>query len=448
MNKLLIKNATLVNEGRVQVQDVLIAGERIEQIGFGLSAPAGVRVLDAAGKHLLPGMIDDQVHFREPGMPDKGNIASESRAAVAGGTTSFMDMPNVNPQTTTLEALEAKFKLAEGRAAGNYSFYLGGTNDNLEQIQRLQPNQTCGVKVFMGASTGNMLVDSEAALAGIFRDSPVLIATHCEDSPTIKRNEELARAKYGDAVPFSEHGHIRSAEACYLSSSLAVSLAKRYQSKLHVLHLTTAREMSHFTASHSLAELKDKNITAEVCVHHLFYNEADYERLGAQIKCNPAIKTAADQQALIDAVNQDIIDIIATDHAPHTWVDKQNSYFGAPSGLPLCQHALPMLMEFYHKGIFSLETIVRKTSHAVAERYQIKDRGYIREGYFADLVLFDLNDRTAVSKDNLLYHCGWSPLEGTTLKSRVDTTLVNGHIAYQNGQVSEQAFGQRMQFTR
>jgi dihydroorotase len=263
-------------------------------------------------------MIDDQVHFREPGMPDKGNIASESRAAVAGGTTSFMDMPNVNPQTTTLEALEAKFTLAEGRAAGNYSFYLGGTNDNLEQIQRLQPNQTCGVKVFMGASTGNMLVDSEAALAGIFRDSPVLIATHCEDSPTIKRNEELARAKYGDAVPFSEHGHIRSAEACYLSSSLAVSLAKRYQSKLHVLHLTTAREMSHFTASHSLAELKDKNITAEVCVHHLFYNEADYERLGAQIKCNPAIKTAADQQALIDAVNQDIIDIIATDHAPHT----------------------------------------------------------------------------------------------------------------------------------
>lgn len=448
MNKLLIKNATLVNEGRVQVQDVLIAGERIEQIGFGLSAPAGVRVLDAAGKHLLPGMIDDQVHFREPGMPDKGNIASESRAAVAGGTTSFMDMPNVNPQTTTLEALEAKFKLAEGRAAGNYSFYLGGTNDNLEQIQRLQPNQTCGVKVFMGASTGNMLVDSEAALAGIFRDSPVLIATHCEDSPTIKRNEELARAKYGDAVPFGEHGHIRSAEACYLSSSLAVSLAKRYQSKLHVLHLTTAREMSHFTASHSLAELKDKNITAEVCVHHLFYNEADYERLGAQIKCNPAIKTAADQQALIDAVNQDIIDIIATDHAPHTWVDKQNSYFGAPSGLPLCQHALPMLMEFYHKGIFSLETIVRKTSHAVAERYQIKDRGYIREGYFADLVLFDLNDRTAVSKDNLLYHCGWSPLEGTTLKSRVDTTLVNGHIAYQNGVVSEQAFGQRMQFTR
>ncbi|PSJ46982.1 dihydroorotase [Zobellella taiwanensis] len=448
MNKLLIKNATLVNEGRVQVQDVLIAGERIEQIGFGLSAPADARVLDAAGKHLLPGMIDDQVHFREPGMPDKGNIASESRAAVAGGTTSFMDMPNVNPQTTTLEALEAKFKLAEGRAAGNYSFYLGGTNDNLEQIQRLQPNQTCGVKVFMGASTGNMLVDSEAALAGIFRDSPVLIATHCEDSPTIKRNEELARAKYGDAVPFGEHGHIRSAEACYLSSSLAVSLAKRYQSKLHVLHLTTAREMSHFTASHSLAELKDKNITAEVCVHHLFYNEADYERLGAQIKCNPAIKTAADQQALIDAVNQDIIDIIATDHAPHTWVDKQNSYFGAPSGLPLCQHALPMLMEFYHKGIFSLETIVRKTSHAVAERYQIKDRGYIREGYFADLVLFDLNDRMAVSKDNLLYHCGWSPLEGTTLKSRVDTTLVNGHIAYQNGVVSEQAFGQRMQFTR
>lgn len=448
MNKLLIKNATLVNEGRIQVQDVLIAGERIEQIGFGLSAPADARVLDAAGKHLLPGMIDDQVHFREPGMPDKGNVASESRAAVAGGTTSFMDMPNVNPQTTTLEALEAKFKLAEGRAAGNYSFYLGGTNDNLEQIQRLQPNQTCGVKVFMGASTGNMLVDSEAALAGIFRDSPVLIATHCEDSPTIKRNEELARAKYGDAVPFGEHGHIRSAEACYLSSSLAVSLAKRYQSKLHVLHLTTAREMSHFTASHSLAELKDKNITAEVCVHHLFYNEADYERLGAQIKCNPAVKTAADQQALIDAVNQDIIDIIATDHAPHTWVDKQNSYFGAPSGLPLCQHALPMLMEFYHKGIFSLETIVRKTAHAVAERYQIKDRGYIREGYFADLVLFDLNDRTAVSKDNLLYHCGWSPLEGTTLKSRVDTTLVNGHIAYQNGVVSEQAFGQRMQFTR
>lgn len=448
MNKLLIKNATLVNEGQIKVQDVLIKGERIEQIGFNLSADASTKVLDATGLHLLPGMIDDQVHFREPGSPDKGNIATESRAAVAGGTTSFMDMPNVNPQTTSLEELEAKYQRAANRAAGNYSFYLGGTNDNLEQIQRLEPNQTCGVKVFMGASTGNMLVDNEAALDGIFRDSPVLIATHCEDSPTIARNEEQARARFGEDVPFSEHGNIRSAEACYLSSSFAVDLAKRHQAKLHVLHLTTAKEMSLFTASHSLAELKDKNITAEVCVHHLFYNDRDYERLGAQIKCNPAVKTAADQQALIDAVNNDVIDIIATDHAPHTWVDKQNSYFGAPSGLPLCQHALPMLMEFYHKGIFSLETIVRKTAHAVAERYQIQDRGYIREGYFADLVLFDLNASQIITQDSLLYHCQWSPLTGETLHGKVHTTLVNGQVAYQNGIVAEPAYGQRLQFTR
>lgn len=342
MNKLLIKNATLVNEGRIYASDVLIEGERIARIAPHIEAPDAV-VIDAAGRHLIPGMIDDQVHFREPGLTHKGTIASESRAAVAGGTTSFMEMPNVNPQTTTLDALEAKYQIAANSSAANYSFYLGATNDNLDEIKRLDPKQSCGVKVFMGSSTGNMLVDNQETLAAIFRESPVMIVTHCEDTPSIKVLEDEARAKWGEDVPMREHGRIRNDEACYKSSSMAVGLAKKYGAKLHVLHLTSAKELSLFTASHDLSELKDKNITAEVCVHHLFFNEADYDTLGSQIKCNPAVKTAADQHALLDAVRNDVLDIIATDHAPpHLGGEAEQLLQGAvrhPSGAAL--HAGP-----------------------------------------------------------------------------------------------------------
>ena len=448
MDRLLIKNATLVNEDRQQQADVLIVGQRIEKIAADIPHDGQSRLLDATGLHLLPGMIDDQVHFREPGLTHKGTLASESRAAVAGGTTSFMEMPNTTPQTVTVEALEAKYELASQKAIANHSFYFGATNDNLEQIKLLDANQTCGIKVFMGASTGNMLVDNTDTLAAIFREAPMLIATHCETTPMIKILEDAAREKYCEDVPAREHANIRSADACYASSSMAVGLAKKYNAKLHVLHITTAKELALFTASKDLSELAGKNITAEVCAHHLFFNQADYDRLGHLIKCNPSIKTAADQQALLAAVNSGVIDIIATDHAPHTWQEKQNTYFKAPSGLPLCQHALVSLLEHYHNGIFSLETIVKRTSHAVAERYQISERGYIREGYFADLVLVDLNSPYLVTPENTLYLCGWSPFEGYQFRSRIHTTLVNGTIAYQNGQIQTAQFGHRLQFKR
>lgn len=448
MNKLLISQATLVNEGRIYAADVLIEGERISRIAPKIDVPADALVIDARGKYLIPGMIDDQVHFREPGLTHKGTIKSESRAAVAGGTTSFMEMPNVNPQTTTIEALEAKYAIAEKSSAANYSFYLGATNDNLEQIKQLDPKRNCGIKIFMGSSTGNMLVDNQETLAAIFRESPVLIVTHCEDTPTIAANEKAARERWGEQVPMEEHVRIRSDEACYRSSSLAVQLAKEHGAKLHVLHLTSARELSLFTASQDVKELRSKQITAEVCVHHLFFNETDYETLGSQIKCNPSVKTVADQRALLEAVRSDLLDIIATDHAPHTWEEKQQSYFKAPSGLPLVQHSLMALLELYHNGVFTLEKIVQKTSHAVAERYEIQDRGYLREGYFADLVLLDLGKPYVVRDSNILYHCGWSPFNGYRFQSSIDMTLVNGRIAYQNGQVTDEVLGQRLSFDR
>lgn len=448
MNRLLIKNATLVNEDRQQQADVLIINQRIEKIAADIPLTPNTQLIDASGLYLLPGMIDDQVHFREPGLTHKGKLATESRAAVAGGTTSFMEMPNTNPQTITLEALEAKYELASHEAIANYSFYLGATNDNLEQIKRLDRNQTCGIKVFMGASTGNMLVDNPDTLAGIFREAPTLIATHCENTPMIKVAEEAARVRFGDDVPAREHARIRSAEACYSSSSMAVELAKRYHAKLHVLHITSAKELELFTACDDIRDLGNKDITAEVCAHHLFFNEHDYDHLGHLIKCNPSIKTVADQKALQAAVNSGVLSVIATDHAPHSWEEKQNTYFKAPSGLPLCQHALLSLLEHYHNGVFSLETIVKRTSHAVAERYQIKERGYIREGYFADLVLVDINQHFRVTKDNLLYLCQWSPFMDFDFKSRIHTTIVNGHIAYQNGQIQTAEFGQRLEFSR
>lgn len=448
MQQLLIKNALLVNENKTYEADVRIRGERIEEIGSGLSAAPTEQVIDATGLHLLPGVIDDQVHFREPGLTHKGNIHTESRAAVAGGITSFMEMPNVNPQTTTLEALEEKYQRASGRAFANHSFYLGATNDNLDVIKSLDPNQACGVKIFMGASTGNMLVDNEDVLAGIFANSPVLIATHCENTPMIQQLENEYRAKYGDDIPMELHAEIRSREACYDSSSTAIALAKKHHARLHVLHLTTAEELQQFPQITNLSDLANATVTAEACVHHLWFNKDDYATRGSLIKCNPAVKLASDQQALQQAVNDDRIAVIATDHAPHTLEEKQNSYFKAPSGMPLVQHMLPALLEMNHRGIFSLEKIVRKTSHAVAERYQLKDRGYIREGYYADLTLVDLNAQSTVTDENILYHCGWSPFTGETFHNAIKTTIINGTIVWNDGQLQCEAQGKRLEFNR
>lgn len=443
MQKLLIVNAKIVNEGRIEEKDVRIAEGRIAEIGMGLQATNGEEVIDAAGKYLMPGMIDDQVHFREPGLTHKGDINSESSAAVAGGITSFMEMPNVNPLTINHQALEDKYIRAAQVSRANFAFYLGASNDNLDQIKSLDPKTACGIKVFMGASTGNMLVDDPKVLDGIFSEAPTLVVTHCEDTPMIAKNEQAYKEKYGEDLPFKYHPLIRSAEACYKSSSMAIDLAKKHGTNLHVLHLTTEKEMELFIAG----DMKDKKITAEVCIHHLFFNDQDYDRLGSQIKCNPAIKRPEDQQALIQAVLDDRIDVIATDHAPHTWEEKQRSYFGAPAGLPLVQYALLSVLEFYHRGTFPLELIVRKTSHAVADRFQVKDRGYIREGYWADLVLVDLQDHTTVTRDQILSKCGWSPFEGYMFKSRIDTTIVNGQIAYRQGKL-EPVIGKRMEFNR
>jgi dihydroorotase len=440
----LIKNARMVNEGITLDGDLLIRNGRIERVDSEISAPENCRVMDAKGRTLIPGMIDDQVHFREPGATNKADIRSESIAAVAGGITSFMEMPNTNPNTVTLDALESKYRVASESSVANYAFYLGATNDNIDVIRSLDPKQACGIKVFMGSSTGNMLVDKEETLEQIFRDAPVLVATHCEDSPTIQRNEEEARAKYGEDVPISMHPQIRSAEACYLSSSFAVDLAKRHGTRLHVLHLTTAKEMELFEAK----PLDEKRITAEVCVHHLFFSEQDYDLKGAFIKCNPAIKRAEDRDALRQALREGRIDVVATDHAPHMLDEKLGSYFQAPSGLPLVQHALPMMLELCHDDKFSLEMVVEKTSHAPATLFQIEDRGYLREGYWADLALVDYDHAFRVERDDVLYKCGWSPLEGMRLRSSIAATFVNGQLVYHHGEVDDRVLGQRLSFAR
>jgi dihydroorotase len=444
MNKLLITNARLVNEGETRDADVLIKGERIEKIGAGIEADGDTKVLDAGGKLLLPGMIDDQVHFREPGLTNKGDLATESAAAVAGGVTSFMDMPNVNPQTTTREALADKYRIAAGRCSANYGFYLGATNRNIEEIKALQVGEACGIKAFMGASTGDMLVDSPEALEKLFEHAPVIVLTHCEHSPTIRDNEAKAKAEFGENVPMSEHPSIRSANACLLSSSQAVDLARRHDSLLHVLHLTTAIEMGLFSKGHR----SQKRITAEVCVHHLWFDEERYKDQGTRIKCNPAIKTAADRAALIKAVNEDRIDIIATDHAPHTASEKGKSYFKAPAGLPLVQHVMLCLFDLARGGQLDYERIVDKTSHAVADIFGVVDRGYVREGYFADLVLMDPDKPYTVDSTNLLAKCHWSPFEGHTFGSSVDTTIVNGNIVYTGGKLTGDIAGQKLEFTR
>ena len=444
MSQLLIKNARLVNEGEVREADVLIDGERIARIDASISVPTGARTIDAAGKWVMPGMIDDQVHFREPGMTHKGDLATESAAAAAGGITSFMDMPNVSPQTTTRQALVDKYAMAAGRCTANYGFYLGATNGNIEEVKALQINEACGIKIFMGASTGDMLVDNQAALEKIFEHAPVMVVTHCEYSPTIWENEAQARAAFGDSVPFSEHPVIRSAAACLRSSRTAVDLAKRHDALLHVLHLTTAIEMPLFSAAHR----SQKRVTAEVCVHHLWFDESRYDELGARIKCNPAIKGAEDRKALIKALNEGRIDIIATDHAPHTATEKEADYFHAPAGLPLVQHALLTLFDLVAAGEITIELLVDRACHAPADLFGVVERGYVREGWFADLVIVDPATPFLVSPENLLSKCQWSPFEGHEFSSTIDTTIVNGDIVYTNGQLSGVIAGKRLQFDR
>ncbi len=442
-NSILITNAKVVNENEIKELDVFINKGRIENISGDLSKKSADVTIDAAGKYLIPGMIDDQVHFRDPGLTHKGDIYTESRAAVAGGITSFMEMPNTNPQTLDKKALGAKWQTAAKQSIANYSFYLGASNSNLEQVKAVDPKTVCGLKVFMGSSTGDMLVDKPKALEAIFKNAPILVATHCEDTPTILANEAIYREKYGEGVPMKYHPKIRSAQACYDSTSLAVNLAKKHGTKLHVLHISTKKELSLF----SKLPLDKKHITAEACVHHLFFNDTAYLDKSSLVKCNPAIKSEANRKAIVDAVITGKIDVIATDHAPHTLEEKRNNYFKAPSGLPLVQHALLSLLDFYHDSVFSLELIVNKTSHRVADLFQIENRGYIREGYWADLVLLNDNPYT-VTKDNILYKCGWSPFENHTFKSSIDTTIVSGNIAYQNGWVDARVLGKRLKFDR
>ena len=438
-----IRNARLVNEGQVLESDVLLKDGRIEKIAGDIEAPAGALLVDAKGRHLLPGMIDDQVHFREPGLTHKGDFYSESRAAIAGGVTSYMEMPNSKPPTTDAEQLEWKYARAAETSAANFGFYFGATNDNIENIKALDPASTCGVKVFMGASTGNMLVDNESTLAAIFRESPVIIATHCESTPMITANLKRAMAEFGKNIPVTEHAKIRSEEACYASSELAVALANKYSAQLHVLHLSTARELSLFKPG----PMSGKDITAEACVHFLHFDESQYAQYGNRIKCNPAIKSANDRAALIEAVADGRLDIIATDHAPHTSEEKaEESYLSAPSGLPLVQDVLVAALELVHDGKLDLHTVVRGVTHNPARRFSVVDRGFIREGYHADLVLVDMHGTTEVTNEKVLSRCGWSPFEGRRFKSRIDAVWVNGALAFDGSQVIEHGAAQRLQF--
>ncbi|UTW45095.1 dihydroorotase [bacterium SCSIO 12696] len=440
----LIKNAKIVNDGEVIEADLGICDQRIARIDKDISAANYDQVIEAGDLYLLPGMIDDQVHFREPGLTHKGTIASESRAAVAGGITTYMEMPNVQPATTSIDALEKKFEIASKNSIANYSFYLGATEDNLDQIKSLNPRKHCGVKVFMGASTGDLLVEHPQALDDIFRESPVLIVTHCESTPVINQNFQRIQAQ-GRSLTILDHPVIRDVDACYASSSYAVNLAKKYRSQLHVLHITTEKELSLFASG----DIENKHITAEACVHHLWFCDQDYPRLGNFIKCNPAIKSVTDRDALIQALHNNQIDIIATDHAPHTLEEKQTDYHRAPAGLPLVQHALLSLLDHVKHQRLSLEQIVEKTAHNPAKRYGVKERGFIREGYYADLVLVDTNRATHVSHDNVYYRCGWTPFDDHQFSSSIRGTWVNGHKMFDGQQVTDcAAASMRLEFNR
>ena len=446
MQKYLIKNAQIVNEGTIRTADVLLSGGRIEKINSQISATNGAIEINAEGKHLLPGVIDDQVHFREPGLTHKATIYTESKAAVAGGVTSFMEMPNTQPPVFTQELLEDKYAIGAASSLANYSFFMGTSNDNLDEVLRTneKKDRVCGVKIFMGSSTGGLLVDNPLSLEHIFEGTELLIATHCEDERIIRKNLEAAKAS-GRTLTAADHPIIRNEEACFESSFYAIQLAKKFNTRLHILHISTEKELTLFG---NMLPLKEKRITSEVCVHHLHFTSDDYAQLGNQIKCNPAIKAPNNRTALWKALLDDRLDIIATDHAPHTWAEKQEDYLHAHAGLPLVQHSLPLMLHYVKEGAILLEKVVEKMSHAPADCFQIRQRGYIREGYYADLVLVDLNQPTTVSKENIYYKCGWSPLEGTTFPSSVTHTFVNGHIVYGKEGFDESQKGMRLEFDR
>ena len=442
MSRIVIKNAQIINEGQSIEGDLLIKNKRIEKIAPIIDSGEAKEIV-AEGQILIPGVIDDQVHFREPGMEHKATVFTESRAAAAGGTTSFMDMPNTKPASLTQELLQKRYDHAAKNAAVNYSFYMGASNDNLDEVLKTDHEEVCGIKVFMGSSTGNMLVDEPKVLDSIFANSPMLIATHCEDELTVRENNRIFHERYGTSLTPQHHPLIRSAEACYMSSSFAVGLAKKHNTRLHVLHLTTEKEMELFDNKVPLAE---KRITAEVCVHHLFFNESAYSSLGNNLKCNPAVKRKEDQEALWRALAEDKIDVIATDHAPHTIEEKSKAYIDAPSGLPLVQHSLVAMLEFYHREKISLERIVEKMCHAPAIAFRIAERGFLREGYYADLVILDLDNPWQVNKDNIGFKCGWSPFEGYNFKSQVAKTFVNGSIVYNGNSIVESDSAMRLKF--
>ena len=445
MPKVVIRNAEIINEGLNFKGDLAIEGNYISEVKKGNISGTFDREIDATGLTLIPGMIDDQVHFREPGLTHKANIFTESRAALAGGITSFMEMPNTIPNTVTQKLLEEKFKIAEQNAFANYSFFMGANNENLNEVLQTNPKEVCGVKVFMGSSTGNMLVDNKEVLSHIFEHSPMLIATHCEDELTIRKNLAEFKGKYGNDIPFKSHPVIRSEEACFLSSSLAVELAKKYESRLHILHISTEKELALFSNKQSL---QDKKITAECCIHHLWFNDNFYEEKGSFIKWNPAVKKESDRKAIINALKNDTIDIIATDHAPHTLDEKNNKYLEAPSGGPLVQHALLALMDLVNRKEMSITDVVRKTSHDVATCFNIENRGFLRSGYFADLVLINRNNSLTPNKNNILYKCGWSPFEGHRFSSTIHSTIINGVFAFENGIIDPSFRGMRLKFNR
>lgn len=439
---ILIKNGRIINEDQKFVADIYIENGRIADIGVDLSNDAD-QVIDATGLLVLPGVIDDQVHFREPGLTHKAEIYTEAKAAVAGGVTSYMEMPNTVPQAVTQELLEEKYERASKVSLANYSFFMGGTNDNVEEILKTNPSNVCGIKLFMGSSTGNMLVDNEETLRAIFSSTPMLVATHCEDEHTIRKKTAEYVERYGEDIPISAHPEIRDEEACYKSSSLAVSLAKEYNTRLHVLHITTAKELELFSND---LPLEEKRITSEVCVHHLTFNSGDYKDKGSLIKCNPAIKYEEDRLALWDALNDDRLDIVATDHAPHTWDEKQGKYLQAPSGLPLIQHTLQLMLQHSKEGRISIEKVVEKMCHAPAKLFRIKERGFIRKNYWADLAIVDPNSSETVTNDNVYYKCAWSPLAGRTFDHTIKHTIVSGHLAFSNGSFDESVLGQRLLF--
>lgn len=447
MSGILIQNSTIVNEGKAFKADLLIKDEIISAIGINgqFEIPAGTKIINASGLFLIPGIIDDHVHFREPGLTHKGDILSESKAAASGGITSFMDMPNTIPQTITADALKQKFQLGEENSLINFSFYIGATEDNLDEIMKVDPLSVCGIKVFMGSSTGNMLVEKEGVLRELFKKASLPIASHCEDEAVIKKNSEKFRQQFGEEVPFKMHPLIRSRDACILSSNRAIDLAREFNTRLHILHLSTADEMKLFNSN---LPVEQKRITAEACIHHLWFDDSYYDALGSKLKVNPAIKTMFDRNALTEGINNDLIDVIGTDHAPHTLLEKSNSYFKSPSGGPMVQHSLVAMLELWHKRVFTIEKIVEKMCHNPAIIFKIKDRGFIREGYKADLCLIDPDNPWTVSKDNILYKCGWSPFERITFRSKVVITIVNGSLVYNKGMFNEEYRGERLLFDR